>query len=77
MPRKISIEYVSDSDSDFEEFYKKAVKKTVREVKKCSDIIDTEINNIRSFRERESLFQHDIQYVEIPTKKLNVTCAVM
>jgi hypothetical protein len=77
MPRKISIEYDSDSDSDFEEFYRKAIKKSVREVKQCSNSIDIEINNIRSFKERESLFQDDIQLVEIYPKKRNVACTIM
>jgi hypothetical protein len=77
MPRKISIEYDSDSDSDFEEFYRKAIKKSVREIKQCTNIIDIEINNIRSFKERELLFQDDIQCVEIIDKKRNVACTIM
>jgi hypothetical protein len=77
--KKGVIEYDSDSDSDsdFEEFYRNAIKKSVREIKQYRNIIDVEINNIRSFRERESLFQDNIQYVEIPCKKRNVACTIM
>ena len=77
MPRKISIEYDSDSDSDFEEFYRKAIKKSVREIKQCTNIIDIEVNNIRSFKERESLFKDDIQCAEIIDKKRNGGCTIM
>jgi hypothetical protein len=73
MSRKISIEYESDSDSDFEEFYRNAIK----ESKRCRNIIDIEINNIRSFKERESLYKDDIQYVENPSKKRNTVCTIM
>lgn len=77
MQRKISIEYDSDSDSDFEQFYSNVLKKAVKHSRTITNIIDVDINNIRSFRDRESLFQEELQIVEAKPPKNKSSCVVM
>jgi hypothetical protein len=77
MQRKISIEYDSDSDSEFEDFYRNVLKKASKQSRKITNIIDVDINNIRSFRDRESLFNEDLQLVEVKPPKNKNSCVVM